>query len=79
MINTAINEGADAYVTADIKYHAFHDAKDQILLIDAGHYETEIHSLDEVEKRLKKFTGSKSGIHIFKFSGSTNPILFFNN
>ena len=79
MIFTAISEGADAYITADIKYHAFHDAKDQILLIDAGHYETEIHSLDEVEKKLKNFTGGKSGIKIFKFSGSTNPVLFYNN
>ena len=79
MISTAISEGADAYITADMKYHAFHDAKDQILLVDAGHYETEIHSLDEVEKRLTEFTGSQSGIKVFKFSGSTNPILFYNN
>lgn len=79
MISTAISEGADAYITADIKYHTFHDAKDQILLIDAGHYETEIHSLDEVEKRLKGFIGGKPGIRIFKFSGSTNPISFYNN
>ncbi|MGA8263310.1 MAG: Nif3-like dinuclear metal center hexameric protein [Ignavibacteriaceae bacterium] len=79
MISTSISEGADAFITADIKYHTFHDAKDEILLIDAGHYETEIHALDEVERRLKKYTGDKSSIKIFKFSGSTNPVLFYNN
>jgi dinuclear metal center YbgI/SA1388 family protein len=79
MVSTAVSEGADAYITADIKYHAFQDAQDDILLIDAGHYETEIHSLDEVEKRLKKFVVTKSRIKVFKFSGSTNPVIFYNN
>ncbi len=37
----AITAGADAFVTADIKYHQFLDAEKDILLIDAGHYETE--------------------------------------
>ncbi len=79
MIETAISEGADAFITADIKYHAFQDAQNEILLIDAGHYETEIHSLNEVEKRLKKFIGKNSSIKVFKFSGSTNPVSFYNN
>lgn len=34
--------GADAFITADIRYHDFHRADhDNILLIDAGHAETE--------------------------------------
>ncbi len=32
---------ADVYVTADVKYHDFFDADGSILLIDAGHFETE--------------------------------------
>jgi dinuclear metal center YbgI/SA1388 family protein len=40
-LSTAIAQNADAYVTADIGYHPFHDAEGKILLIDAGHYETE--------------------------------------
>jgi len=40
-ISAAIRQGADAFVTADIRYHAFQDADGQLALIDAGHYETE--------------------------------------
>ena len=75
----AIQSGADAYVTADIKYHNFHDADGKILLIDAGHYETEIHSLNEVKKRLTGFLETKSDITVYRYSKSTNPILFYNN
>lgn len=40
-IQAAIDKGAQAYVTADIKYHDFVNYRDRILLVDAGHYETE--------------------------------------
>lgn len=80
LINDAVKSGADAFITADIKYHAFHDAWGEILLIDCGHYETEIHSLTEVKKRLSAFIASRNeDVKIFKYGGSTNPINFFNN
>ena len=38
----AVNAGCDTFVTADVKYNQFWDAKDQGLnLIDAGHFATE--------------------------------------
>lgn len=76
LIDTAIGRGVDAFITADIKYHAFHDAMGKILLIDAGHYETEIHVMEEVKKRLENFPGI-GGTKIFKYSGTTNPIIFY--
>lgn len=78
-LEEAINSGADAFITADVKYHAFQDAEDRILFVDAGHYETEIPSLDEVQKRLRNFLKNESKIKVFKYSGSTNPIIFYNN
>lgn len=33
---------ADAYVSADIKYHEYFDAEDKLLIADIGHYESEI-------------------------------------
>ncbi len=40
--SSAISEKADAFITADIRYHDFYRADhDRILLIDAGHAETE--------------------------------------
>ncbi len=76
LINEAKNSGADAYITADIKYHTFQEAEGQILLIDAGHYETEIFSLDEIQERLRTFLNN--GTKVFKYSKSTNPVKYFN-
>ncbi len=74
----AINAGADAFITADVKYHTFQDARNKILLIDAGHYETEIFSLDELQRRLKAFIKADK-IKVIKFSGSSNPVNIYNN
>jgi dinuclear metal center YbgI/SA1388 family protein len=73
----AVSAGADAFITADVKYHAFQEAGEKILMIDAGHYETEIFSLNEVKKKLDGFLREKK-IKVLKFSGSTNPVSFYN-
>ena len=73
----AIKEGADAFVTADVGYHTFEEALGDILLIDAGHYETEIHGIDAVERKIKKFLKqNNSKIELIKFKGNTNPVSF---
>lgn len=41
-ITAAIGQGADAYVTSDIRYHDFLDHGERIMLVDTGHYESEI-------------------------------------
>ena len=41
LINDAKRCKADVYLTADVKYHDFFDADNEILIIDAGHFETE--------------------------------------
>lgn len=41
LISKALQSGADAYVTADLKYHEFFDAEGSMLLADIGHYESE--------------------------------------
>ena len=40
-INAVKDSGADAYVTADLKYHDFFTAENKLLLADIGHYESE--------------------------------------
>ncbi|GMV54171.1 MAG: Nif3-like dinuclear metal center hexameric protein [Candidatus Kapaibacterium sp.] len=37
----AVAAGADVFITADVKYHSFMAAKDQIAIIDPGHFEME--------------------------------------
>ncbi len=77
VIPTAIKKGADALITADIKYHTFFDNEKKLLLIDAGHYETEIFSLNEVNKRLTELIKKKKN-KVFKYNDSTNPVIFYN-
>ncbi|HLN20048.1 MAG TPA: Nif3-like dinuclear metal center hexameric protein [Bacteroidales bacterium] len=70
-IRKALLSGADAYVTGDIKYHSFFDGEDRILLIDAGHSETEKYATEILKELiLKKFPK-----FALRFSDiNTNPI-----
>ncbi len=59
LLAKAINAGSDAFITADVKYHAFFEAAGRILLIDAGHFETEKFAqeilYDLIVKKFPKF------------------------
>lgn len=46
-IRDAINAGADAYISGDIKYHDFHQADHRMIVADLGHLETE-HFVKEI-------------------------------
>jgi dinuclear metal center YbgI/SA1388 family protein len=78
LLDETIKQNADAFITADLKYHTFQDAEGKILLIDAGHYETEVPILDEIKIRLESFLNENKKIKVLKFKGSTNPIVFYN-
>jgi dinuclear metal center YbgI/SA1388 family protein len=41
LLKRAISAGADAYISADFKYHEFFDAENQIVIADVGHFESE--------------------------------------
>jgi putative NIF3 family GTP cyclohydrolase 1 type 2 len=41
LLKDAISAGADAFISADFKYHQFFDADGKILVADIGHYESE--------------------------------------
>lgn len=42
----AIRQQADVFVSADIKYHSFQEAVGKLVIIDAGHFETEQFTCD---------------------------------
>lgn len=71
LLSAARAAGADAYITADVKYHTFQEAEGRLLLIDAGHYETEQFTkelfYDVLTKKFNNFA-----VHISKVK--TNPI-----
>jgi dinuclear metal center YbgI/SA1388 family protein len=65
MLSLAISSKADAFITGDIGYHTFQQAKGKILLIDAGHYETEIPIIESISTYLQnKFAAIKENIQI---------------
>jgi len=78
LVDETIKLNVDAFITADLKYHTFQDAEGKLLLIDAGHYETEAPILDEIKSRLEKLLIQNKKIKVLKFKGSTNPIVFYN-
>ena len=54
-IETTIEQGADAYLTADCKYHEFQDADGRIGLIDIDHWISERHAREIFRDILKTF------------------------
>ncbi len=74
LIPQAIRSGADAYVTADVKYHEFFEANDQLLLADIGHYESEQFTIqllfDLISEKYPNFAARCT-------KTSTNPVQYF--
>lgn len=73
-IDAAKAQGADALVTADLKYHDFFKAEDNFFLVDAGHYETEHFTKNLIHGYLSK----KIANFAFNLSETnTNPVQYF--
>jgi dinuclear metal center YbgI/SA1388 family protein len=71
LLKSAIDSGADVFVTADMKYHEFFDADSKILIADVGHYESEQYTSERLERILKK----KFPKFALRLTGiNTNPI-----
>ena len=74
LIKAARAQGADFYVTADVKYHEFFDADGHLLLADIGHYESEQFTTDLLanllEQKFPNFAVLKTGVN-------TNPVQYF--
>ena len=72
-IENAIQRGAEAYVTADIKYHEFYKAENKLLIVDIGHYESEQFTknllVDILTKKFPNFA-------IILSQKNTNPIYY---
>lgn len=74
LMQQAIRSGAQAFVTADVKYHQFFDAHNKVLLVDAGHYETEQFTTELLYNRLKK---KMANFALLVSKTNTNPVNYF--
>ncbi|MCY7352289.1 MAG: Nif3-like dinuclear metal center hexameric protein [Cytophagaceae bacterium] len=74
LLGDALRQGADAFVTADFKYHEFFDAEGQTVICDIGHYESEVFTSELLRDELtKKFT-----TFAVKLSETpTNPVNYY--
>lgn len=73
LLLNAIQAGADAFVSADFKYHEFFDADGRILVADIGHFESEQYTKD----LLKEVLEEKFPSFAINFSNTvTNPISY---
>lgn len=73
-IQNAIKNNADAFITADLKYHDFTDCPSSMLLIDAGHFETEIHF---VQKIFEIITKKNTNFAVRLSEYCSNPVNYF--
>lgn len=73
-IKAAIGKGADVFITADLKYHDFYTAENEILLADIGHYESEQYTKELLHAHLTK---KISNFAIVLSEINTNPISYF--
>lgn len=74
LLPDAIRAGADAFVTADFKYHEFFDAEDRLTICDIGHYESEVCTKELLGKILAdKFLN----FAVILSETDTNPVRYF--
>ncbi len=72
-IEAAKASGADAFITADLKYHQFYQAEGKIVLVDIGHYESEQYTKNILTQYLtEKFTN----FAVILSDEDTNPIKY---
>lgn len=77
LVDTAIAQQADVFITADVRYHDFHHAAGKIVLIDAGHFETEHLVVDAVVQKLNMGFGKlRQKVPVLASQTSTNPIYY---
>lgn len=68
--------GADAYISADFKYHDFFQWEANFLLADVGHYESERFTKNAIAQKLReKFPNFAVTLSEIK----TNPVKYYTN
>lgn len=73
LLQAAIREKADLFVTADFKYHQFFDADGKIIIADIGHFESEQYTITLFYEILKEKFGNFA-LHLT--SVNTNPVKY---
>ncbi len=74
LLESAIHQNADVFISGDFKYHRFFDADNKIVIMDIGHYESEQFTID----LLVGFLTEIFSTFAIRFTEvKTNPINYF--
>ncbi len=80
LTRAAVAAGADAFVTADVRYHGFQEHEAEIVLVDAGHYETEHPAVGAMARYLRTRPGiRRKNVKIHESKKGTNPVNYFRS
>jgi dinuclear metal center YbgI/SA1388 family protein len=74
LLEEAAGARADAFVTADYKYHQFFDADGRLLIADVGHWESEQHTIGLLVKHLRE---KMPNFAVHSAGTQTNPVSYF--
>jgi len=74
LLKKAIQAGADAFISADFKYHEYFDAEDKIMICDIGHYESEVATKEIFYEVLSE---NMSNIALVFSETNSNPIRYY--
>lgn len=73
LLQDAIAQGADIFISGDFKYHEFFDAEERIIIADVGHYESEQFTKELIYENIsKKF--ANIALHFTEVN--SNPIFY---
>ena len=70
-IKAALQQKADAFITADLKYHQFYEAENQLVLADIGHFESERYTKNYIVEFLSK---KMPNFAVILSTVNTNPV-----
>lgn len=80
-LSDVLTKKVDVFLTADVKYHSFHEAKEHVSIIDIGHYEMEQFvpaGLKDLLELNAKGTEHES-IMFYASTTNTNPVYYIDN
>ncbi|MFC2131403.1 Nif3-like dinuclear metal center hexameric protein [Bacteroidota bacterium] len=76
-MNNALTCGAQAFITADITYHRFHEVNRDIMLIDPGHYEMEQFVPEGIARLLSEKLNKSEYKSVMVSQALTNPVNYY--
>lgn len=76
-IENVIESKVDAFITADISYHKFHEVYGKLMLIDPGHYEMEQFVPEALASLIRDILSTEEIDSVIISETVTNPVKYY--